>query len=127
VSDASVQVAAKAVGVCRSTAHVWVQQPAFQKELARRRDAALAEARAGVRSQAGLAAAKLATLLEAEDGRLCRMVCNDIEPRHPAARHGRVRPPVAHPGRNNRTDAEDENRMNPLLRQLVRLDGKVGQ
>jgi len=78
VSDASVQVAAKAVGVCRSTAHVWVQQPTFQKELARRRDDALAEALAGVRSQAGRAAAKLAALLEAEDGRLCRMVCNDI-------------------------------------------------
>jgi transposase-like protein len=78
VSDASVQVAAQAAGVCRSTAHVWLQQPAFQKELAQRRNAALSEALAGVQSQAGRAAAKLATLLEAEDGRLCRMVCNDI-------------------------------------------------
>ena len=77
-SDANVQAAAQVAGVSRSTAHVWLQQPAFQKELAQRRDAVLSEALAGVQSQAGRAAAKLAALLEVEDGRLCRMVCNDI-------------------------------------------------
>jgi len=78
VCNANIQEACKAAEVGRTAAHRWLQQPAFQKELARRRDFALSEALAGVQSQAGRAAAKLATLLEAEDGRLCRMVCNDI-------------------------------------------------
>lgn len=78
VSDASVQAAAERVGVSRTTAHHWMQQPAFAKELARQRDAVLTEALAGVQTQAGRAAAKLGALLDVEDPRLCRLVCNDI-------------------------------------------------
>lgn len=67
VGDASVQAAAERVGVSRTTAHHWMQQPAFAKELARQRDAVLTEALAGVQTQAGRAAAKLGALLDVED------------------------------------------------------------
>ena len=76
--EANVQAAAKAAGVTRQTAHRWLRMVEFRDELARRREVVLAEALAGVTTQAGRAAGELGRLLETSDLRLRRLVCNDI-------------------------------------------------
>jgi len=84
--EANVQAAAKAAGVTRQTAHRWLRMPEFHDELARRREVVLAEALAGVTAHATRAAAELGKLLDEKDGRLRRLVCNDILERAMRAR-----------------------------------------
>ena len=78
VGNPSVPLAAKAAGVCRSTAYQWMIAPGFKEELARQRNAMLAATLDAVKTHAIHAAERLAGLVETEDGRLCRLVCNDI-------------------------------------------------
>ena len=78
VATPDVQAAAKAVGVPRSTAHYWLKQPAFQKELALQRDAVLYEALDSVKAHTTQAVTEMAKLLTSSDERLRRQVCNDI-------------------------------------------------
>jgi hypothetical protein len=78
VLNPDMQSACRAAGVPRSTAYRWLGEPAIQDELNRRRDAALAEALATVKTHATRAAAELGGLLSVKDDRLRRQVCNDI-------------------------------------------------
>jgi hypothetical protein len=78
VRDPDVQAAAAAAGVCRATAHRWLRLPVFKEELARQRDVVVSAALAGIQAQATRAAVELGRLLDEEDGRLRRLVCNDI-------------------------------------------------
>ena len=78
VGNPDVQAASKIAGVSRSPAHCWLNQPAFQKELARQRDAVLSEALDSVKTHAARAVRELAGLLSAADERLRRLVCNDV-------------------------------------------------
>ena len=78
VNDPDVRTAAESAGVSRNTAHRWLRTLAFKEELARRRDAVLSAALAGIQTQAERAAVELGRLLGTEDGRLRRLVCNDI-------------------------------------------------
>ena len=78
VCNPDIQLACKATDVGRTTAYRWLQQPAFQEELSRQRDAVLSEALAGVKTLAARAVAELAGLLGATDDRLRRQACNDI-------------------------------------------------
>ena len=78
VHDPNLTAAATAAGVTRRTVYRWLQQPAFQAELARQRDAVLTEALDTVKAHATRAAAELAKLLDEKDGRLRRLVCKDI-------------------------------------------------
>jgi len=78
VQNPNVVEAAQAAGVAHSTAHRWLQEPFFQEELARQREAVLTEALEGVKTLASRAAGELGRLLETKDERLRRQVCNDI-------------------------------------------------
>ena len=99
--DPNVQAAAHIAGVSRNTAHRWLRQPAFQEDLARRRDALLVEALGAVKSHATRAAEELGKLLASEDGRFAPTGLQR-HPRtgRPSPRSGRIRPP---PGRHRET------------------------
>jgi|GEM_PF-492641 len=73
-----IRAACKAVGVGRTTAHRWLNDPAFRAELARQRDAVLVEALDSVKTHAVRAMSELAGLLQSKDDRLRRMICNDL-------------------------------------------------
>jgi hypothetical protein len=78
VSNPDIQAACKAVGVGRSTAHRWLKDPAFRAELARQRDSLLSDTMDSVKTHATRAMAELVNLLDTEDDRLRRLICNDI-------------------------------------------------
>jgi hypothetical protein len=78
VGDSNIQAASKAAGVARSTAYLWLSEPAFKDELARQRDAVLSLALDSVKTHATRAVTELARLLDAQDDRLRRLICNDI-------------------------------------------------
>ena len=73
-----IQSACKAVGVGRTTAHRWLNDPTFRAELARQRDAVLVEALDSVKTHAAQAMTELAGLLKSKDDRLRRLICNDL-------------------------------------------------
>ena len=78
VANPDIQAACKAAGVGRSTAHRWLKEPVFRAELARQRDMVLSETMDSVKTHATRAMAELAELLDTEDDRLRRLICNDI-------------------------------------------------
>ncbi len=78
VVDPDVRAACKAAGVGRTTAHRWLNDPAFRAELVRQRDAVLGEALDSVKTHAARAMAELAGLLQSKDDRLRRLICNDL-------------------------------------------------
>ena len=78
VANPDIQAACKVAGVGRSTAHRWLKDPVFRAELARQRDAVLSETMDSVKTHASRAMAELAELLDTEDDRLRRLICNDI-------------------------------------------------
>lgn len=78
VCNPDMQAAADAVGVSRTTAYRWLRQPGFQEELRRQRDEGFAEAMATVKTGVKGAVDGLLGLLDVEDARLRRQVCNDI-------------------------------------------------
>ncbi|MBT8046242.1 MAG: hypothetical protein KJN67_03650 [Pontiella sp.] len=78
VKNPDIQAAARAAGIGRTTAYRWLAQPDFSNELTRRRDDAMTEALSSIKSQTTRAAMELNRLLDTEDERLRRMLCNDI-------------------------------------------------
>jgi len=78
VENPDIQAACKAADIGRSTAHRWLKDPVFRAELARQRDAVLSETLDTVKTHATRAMAELAGLLDTEDDRLRRLICNDI-------------------------------------------------
>jgi phage terminase small subunit len=73
-----IQSAARVAGVARSTAYRWLDDPGFASELARRRNEAMYEAMASVKTLTVRAAQELGALLDTEDERLRRQICKDI-------------------------------------------------
>lgn len=78
VENPDIQAACKAAGIGRSTAHRWLKDPVFRAELAHQRDAVLSETLDSVKTHAVRAMDELARLLDTEDDRLRRLICNDI-------------------------------------------------
>lgn len=78
VCNPDMQAAADSVGVGRTTAYRWLNQPGFREEIRRRRNEAFAEAMATVTTRAKCAVDGLLGLLDVGDPRLRRLVCNDI-------------------------------------------------
>ena len=78
VTSTDLQAACKCAEVSRSTAYLWLKQPAFHDELQRQRSAILREALANVKINATRAAAELVGLLDEDDPGLRRLVCRDI-------------------------------------------------
>ena len=78
IVDPNIQAACKGVGVGRTTAHRWLQDPVFRDELVRQRDAVLSESMDSVKTHAAKAMTELAEMLNSKDERLRRLVCNDI-------------------------------------------------
>ncbi len=78
VFEHDIQTAAMSVGVSRMTAHRWMKEQAFTEELARQRDAVLTASLESVKTSSERAATALTALLDVQDERLRRLVCNDI-------------------------------------------------
>jgi hypothetical protein len=78
VGNSNIQAACRIAGVARSTAHLWLKEPAFREELQRQRDTLFCDALATVKTHAAQAVKELAGLLSAPDERLRRLVCNDV-------------------------------------------------
>ena len=78
VANPDIQTACKTTGIGRSTAHRWLKMPAFRIELARQRDSVLSETMDSVKTHAIRAMSELAKMLNTEDDRLRRLICNDI-------------------------------------------------
>lgn len=78
VKNPDIQAAAREAGVGRSTAYRWLEDSAFAAELTRLRDQAMKEALDSVKALTTRAAMELVGLLDTQDERLRRMLCNDI-------------------------------------------------
>lgn len=78
VKNPDLQAAAKAAGVGRTTVYRWLEDPRFSGELARLRNEAMKEALESVKSLTTRAAQELIGLLDTQDERLRRLLCNDI-------------------------------------------------
>ena len=78
VFEHDIQTAAMSVGVSRVTAYRWMKEAAFTEELVRQRDAVLTASLESVKTSSARAAAALTALLDVQDERLRRLVCNDI-------------------------------------------------
>lgn len=78
VKNPNIQTAARTAGVGRTTAYRWLAQPDFADELNRRRNEAMNEALSSVKSLTARAAQELVRLLDTQDERLLRHICNDI-------------------------------------------------
>lgn len=78
VRNPNIKAAARVAGVGRTTAYRWLAQPEFTDELHRRRNEAMNEALGSVKSLTARAAQELVRLLDTEDERLLRLICNDI-------------------------------------------------
>ena len=78
VQNPNIQAACAATGVGRTTAYRWMEEPAFMAELERQRDIVLTVALQSVKTSATKAAKELTALLDVQDERLRRQVCNDV-------------------------------------------------
>ena len=78
VGNPDVPLAAKAAGVCRTTAYQWMKAPGFKEELTRQRNEVFLDALAAVKTHATQAVTQLAGLLSEPDTGLRRKVCTDI-------------------------------------------------
>jgi hypothetical protein len=78
VANPDIQTACKTTGIGRSTAHRWLKMPAFRVELGHQRDSVLSETMDSVKTHAIRAMSELAKMLDTEDDRLRRLICNDI-------------------------------------------------
>ena len=78
VLEHDIQTAAMSVGVSRVTAYRWMKEAAFTEELVRQRDAVLTASLESVKTSSARAATALTALLDVQDERLRRLVCNDI-------------------------------------------------
>lgn len=78
VKNPDIQAAAKAAGVGRTSTYRWLKQPAFETELSRLRNLAMNEALSTVKAHTARAATELTGLLDTQDERLKRQICNDI-------------------------------------------------
>ena len=78
VQAPNVQAACESVGVGRTTAYRWMDEPAFKAELDRQRDLVLSVALEGVKTSATRAMTELTALMGTKDERLRRQVCNDV-------------------------------------------------
>jgi phage terminase small subunit len=78
VRTPDIQAAAQAAGVGRSTVYRWLSEPEFAAALQQARDATYDEALNALKSLTERATHKLAGLMETEDDRLLRHVCNDV-------------------------------------------------
>ena len=78
VRTPDIQAAAQAAGVGRSTIYRWLNTPEFAAALRRASDATYDEALNALKSLTERATHKLAGLMETEDERLLRHVCNDV-------------------------------------------------
>lgn len=78
VKNTDIQAACKAAGIGRTTAYRWLGEADFTDELARLRNEAMKEALGSVKSHTARAAQELVRLLDTEDERLRRHICNDI-------------------------------------------------
>ena len=73
-----IQTAAKAADVGRTTAHRWLREEVFAEEMRRARSATYDEALNAMKSFTSRAAETLVNLINTEDERLRRHICNDI-------------------------------------------------
>ena len=78
VFEHDIQTAAMSVGVSRMTAYRWMKEEAFTEELVRQRDAVLTASLESVKTSSARAVTALTALLNVQDERLRRLVCNDI-------------------------------------------------
>ena len=78
VLEHDIQTAAMSIGVSRVTAHRWMKEAAFTKELTQQRDAVLTAALESIKTSSARAVTALTALLNVQDERLRRLVCNDI-------------------------------------------------
>jgi phage terminase small subunit len=78
VKNTDLQKAAIKAGVGRTTVYRWLENPRFAAELARMRNEAMKEALDSVKALTTRAAQELVGLLDTEDERLKRLLCNDI-------------------------------------------------
>ncbi len=76
--SSDVQAAARAAGVGRTTAYRWLQEKSFADELSRARNRIYGEALSSIKSLTTRAARTLGELMETDDERLRRNICNDI-------------------------------------------------
>lgn len=78
VKNPDIQAAARAAGVGRTTAYRWLEDPRFAAALARLRNEAMKAALDCVKALTTRAAQELTGLLDTQDERLRRLLCNDI-------------------------------------------------
>jgi phage terminase small subunit len=78
VKNSDLQQAARTAGVGRTTVYRWLADPRFSAELARLRNETMKEALDSVKALTTRAAQELAGLMDTEDERLKRLLCNDI-------------------------------------------------
>ena len=78
VLEHDIQTAAMSIGVSRVTAHRWMKEAAFTKELTQQRDAVLTAALESIKTSSARAVTALTALLNVKDERLRRLVCNDL-------------------------------------------------
>jgi hypothetical protein len=78
VISTDLQTACTTANVSRTSAYLWMKQPAFQEELKRQRNAAYRDAMTTVKVNATRAAAEMVRLLDESDPNLRWLVCRDI-------------------------------------------------
>ena len=78
VKTPDVTAAATAAGVARSTVYRWMENPEFTAQLSKLRDESMRHALESIKSQTERAAIELIRLMDTQDERLRRMLCNDI-------------------------------------------------
>ena len=78
VKNTDLQQAARTAGVGRTTVYRWLEDSRFAAALARLRNEAMKDALDSVKALTTRAAQELVGLLDTEDERLKRLLCNDI-------------------------------------------------
>ena len=78
VADPDIQAACASIGVARSTAYRWLEEPVFADVLKTARDRVLDEALGRVKSHVTRAVDELAKLMNDLDASTRRLACNDI-------------------------------------------------
>ena len=78
VKNTDLQKAARTAGVGRTTVYRWLEDSRFAAVLARLRNETMKDALDSVKALTARAAQELAGLLDTEDERLKRLLCNDI-------------------------------------------------
>jgi len=74
----NIQAASKTAGIGRSTAHRWLNDPVFRKELTIRRNTIMEETLGSLKSYTVKASEQLIKLLDSENEWVRRQTCKDI-------------------------------------------------